>query len=867
MLTAMKLIGKPDAIAAYHSRSENYYFKQASECEKLVSGLGFNIESNEQLDYVTAHGLLCSAMGLNDGQSINEETFRNMLCSKDATGKAVCRKHKVTGIDLTFSAPKSVSITALVNKDTQVTQAHDKAVLDTMAEIERKHSFARPTSRTKWHTDKMAYVTVRDGFSREHDPHLHTHVVVMNLTEWKGKVMSIDCKEILNRDFNRSWDKIYQTHLASRLNEIGYNLTYEAGGQIRIDKVLQELEKEFSHRRQQILEAELEGQRDMDAWHKTRKKKQPLIDKERILSNWQTRTEQYRQQTEKQNRIESLQQRQKWSEQAEWSIEAEQERTGLRKNTTEDEKWQLAIRRATEKSATASKQALITEYLIERLRDEKWQDITYKEAEKRLEKQVEAGYVVESEGRYTSWEMIKADREYMNYAGLKLNWVRISKPEAEQYIDKLQEKTQATGRKVLSAIQSEAVKKMILSNTRLTVVQGDAGSGKTTALHSTADFYKERGVEVVGLAMQGVTARNLEDETGIKSKTLASFLKQHENSRTQEPKNISRVIVFDEASMLDSRNASRLFKIAEQNNDKIILVGDINQLQSISAGKVFERLVEDCERAGDLINLNENFRQKDEELRKAVDYARKGQMKKSLDILDKRCDISEIENTTERRNKIAKLYDKDTLIITGTVTARDEINLRIRSQLELDNTKGITYKMTRADKDGIDHERELRLATGDIIAFTKNDYKEYDVRNGERGKTTNCDNRYLTVELEDKRIIKIDTEKYKHIDYGYALTTYKSQGQTYNKVVIEADTSVPTLNDMRNQYVNITRAREDVKIFTDDKKYLKELSEIKTHARDTLSLSYTLNEIKKNTETKQKNIDDTFTRVREREIT
>ena len=396
---------------------------------------------------------------------------------------------------------------------------------------------------------------------------------------------------------------------------------------------------------------------------------------------------------------------------------------------------------------------------------------------------------------------------------------------------------------MLSDIQSEAVRKMITSNTRLTIVQGDAGSGKTTALRSTADFYKERGVEVLGLCMQGVAARNLEEETGIKSKTLSSFLRQNQNPPTgQAGKN--RVIVFDEASMLDSRNASKLFNIAEQNGDKIILVGDINQLQSISAGRVFERLVEDSERAGDLINLNENFRQKDEELRKAVDYARKGQMKKSLDILDKRGDLAEIEKTDSRRDKVAELYNNDTLIITGTTTARDEINLRIRSRLKLDDKTSITYKMTRADKDGIDHERELKLTAGDIITFTKNDYKEYDVRNGERGQVTNCDNQYLTVELEDKRTIKIDTEKYKHIDYGYALTTYKSQGQTYDKVVIEADTSTPTLNDMRNQYVNITRARESVKIFTDDKKYLKELSEIKTHARDTLSLSHTFDETK-----------------------
>lgn len=82
----------------------------------------------------------------------------------------------------------------------------------------------------------------------------------------------------------------------------------------------------------------------------------------------------------------------------------------------------------------------------------------------------------------------------------------------------------------------------------------------------------------------------------------------------------------------------------------------------------------------------------------------------------------------------------------------------------------------------------------------------------------------------------INTNEYKNFEHGYALTTYKSQGQTYNKVIIESDTAVPVLSDMRNQYVNITRARDSVKIFTDDIEDLKELAEIKTHARDTIEM-------------------------------
>jgi len=844
MLTAMKLTSSPGAISLYFSM-ENYYFKQATEPEKQMMKVGLYPEQEKALEYVKVHGNLCEDMGLKSGQQINEATFRDLLSGRDSSGQKLSQKHKVKGIDLTFSAPKSVSIAGLVtDKDPIITQEHDQAVLDTMKEIEANHSVARPTPRTKWHTGKMIYVTARDGFSREHDPHLHTHVIVMNLTKWKGKVMGLWSREILNHDFNKLWGAVYRTNLANRLKAKGYEITYTKKGEWRLDKISLAAEKEFSTRRKQILKAEASGERDIDAWRKTRKEKEPTMSKDKITKDWQERVSRTNNETEKENKEQAKVERNQWAADARWSIEAQQERNGDRNNTTELEKWQLAIRRATEKSASASQQAVITEYLTELMRGGRFEGITYKEALSRLQHQVQIEHIVKLEDeRYTSWEMMKSEREYMNETGLKLSgWERYTPESISQIIEGQRKEMLEAGSRTLSELQSLAVQKMITSNTRLTIVQGDAGSGKTTALKTAADFYKERGIEVIGLAMQGVAAKNLEDETGIKSGTTSSFLLQ-QNSRPPDQKQ-KRVIIIDEASMLDSRTAAKLFKITNKNNDKVVLVGDRNQLESIAAGKVFDRLVGDSERAGDIINLTENFRQRNEELKQAVDYARAGQMNKSLDVFDSRGDIAEVSDCQDRRQKIAELYDPDTLIITGTTAARDEINLRIRFELarqgKIDNTESRAYKLVRADTDGIEHEREIKLTKNDVITFCKNDYKEYDIRNGERGKIIGLDERYLKVELEDKRKITIDTEKYKNIDYGYALTTYKAQGQTYNRVVVESDTAVPTLNDMRNQYVNITRARDSVKIYTDNKKDLKELAEIKTHARDTLSTSHSL---------------------------
>jgi hypothetical protein len=523
-------------------------------------------------------------------------------------------------------------------------------------------------------------------------------------------------------------------------------------------------------------------------------------------------------------------------------VEAAQERDGLRGAENEVLMWQQALRRATERSATTSKQELIYEYLKETMRSEKWADITYNEAAARLQTQLRQGYVVtvkdHNAERYTSLELLTAERNYMRYAGVDSVFDYSAEGrEAARYIKDVSEFSHRRGRKILSAIQGQAVYDILTSKNMINVLQGDAGAGKTTSLKAVAEYYRQQGLDVIGLAMQGVAAKKLADEAGIESMTLKSYLGRKRTSG-------HKVLIFDEASMLDSRNAARLFNSVRDAGDKVILVGDMNQLESIGAGRVFERYVEYYSRMGErtktvkLIVMNENYRQRNPLLRSAVSLAKQGKMDASLELLGQDGRITEIDNARARREAIAGLYNRDSLIIVGTTTARDEINRNIRRALQADGQllNGRKYPLVRADGEGTEHDRTVELAPGDIISFTKNEYRNYDIRNGEKAEVLECGAAFLKVRTEDKRELKINTGEYKNIDYGYALTTYKSQGQTYNSVVVEADTSVPSLVDMRNQYVNITRARDEIRIFTDDADSLKELAGIKTHARDTLDL-------------------------------
>jgi conjugative relaxase-like TrwC/TraI family protein len=843
MLTSCKLSGAAATVSAYHAKEENYYFSQAGGVEGLSAAPGAQ-------GHVRVHGELASQLGFTPGAAITEADLTNLLSGRNAAGEQVGREHKVIGIDLTFSAPKSVSVAGLLTlRDPKIIEAHDQAVLETMREIER---YAAGTQKyidekiTPVKTGNMAYVTVRDGFNRNHDPHLHTHVVVANMTAYGDKIMALDGRQIMRHDFNKLGDSLYQNKLAANLKEAGYSLTYGQKGHWRMDVVPLAVEREFSTRRVEIEAAKERGIRDMAAWRATRKEKDPQVEKVGVFADWQARVGQYEAKTVEQNRADGQAAREAWIRDAKFAVEARQELAGER-GDTEPARWQAAARRATEQSAAATPHALLTEYLTEVARGEAWNPITYAEAEQRLIGEVRAGrLLMTDDGRYTTWEMVRADREALRERSATV--ALALRPEAAAFQVAEYAKTNvALGLRGLSEQQAVAAAGILAATRGTVVVQGDAGAGKTTMLKAVNDISVRNGWEVVGLAVQGVAARKLEEESGIRSMTLNSYLaRERADAKAKFPDlhvRSPRFVVIDESSMLGSRELSELIRRADPHGDKVVLVGDRNQIQGVGAGRPFDRLVETADQAGQLLNLSENYRQRNKELREAVMLARDGHMRESVDALARIGCVSEIEDVSLRRLAVASQYDKDTLILTGSRESRDEINVLIRGDLVkrgvVDRSSTYTYVLSWADVDGVKQLVRRELAVGDVVTFLENEYRAYDVRNGERGQVLKTAERELTVRLEDGRTVELDLKRYSALDYGYAMTTYKAQGQTYNKVVVEADTSVPQLQNQRNTYVQITRAREDVRIITDDKAEFRELAGVLNFKSDTFGIEAT----------------------------
>jgi len=155
--------------------------------------------------------------------------------------------------DFTFSAPKSVSIAALIQGDIRVIEAHDQAVKSVLTVIEEK--YARTRIRTdegqiKVGTDNLVVGIFRHETSREQDPQLHSHALVMNCTQLgNGRWQSLSNDLIVNH--SKFLGQVYQNELAHQLREEGYEIKQRANGQFELEGY-DELTGRFSTRWQQI---------------------------------------------------------------------------------------------------------------------------------------------------------------------------------------------------------------------------------------------------------------------------------------------------------------------------------------------------------------------------------------------------------------------------------------------------------------------------------------------------------------------------------------------------------------------------------------------------------------------------------------
>jgi len=344
----------------------------------------------------------------------------------------------------------------------------------------------------------------------------------------------------------------------------------------------------------------------------------------------------------------------------------------------------------------------------------------------------------------------------------------------------------------------------------LAVIQGRAGAGKTTILTAIRQSYERAGYHVQGIALSGQAAHNLEKEAGIPSRTIASWQK--------EPQVAERtVLIVDEAGMVGSRNMGKVLHIARASNAKVILVGDERQLQPIEAGgalhAIDRELIREWPQASSQIQTIQ--RQKEPWMREAVHEAAKGNTGQALHSLDEQGKMNVYRKATGARTELVRDYlDKEAphleraVILTHRKGDATKINGMVREHLQERGLVG-------GNKLRVDNgQREIELGVGERVMMTKNEYREIDVRNGQRGMIREIDEkaRTINVRMDNGQDKKVSLDKYHFIDYGYASTTHKAQGMTVDRAYVYGHTK-ESMASRQATYVQISRAREETRIY------------------------------------------------------
>jgi conjugative relaxase-like TrwC/TraI family protein len=798
------------------------------------------------------------------------------------------------GVDLTFSAPKSVSIAGLILDDKRIIEAHNKAVNEALNYIEKNYTNVRIHEGNKIYTEftgNLMAAKFQHISSRELDPQLHTHCLVMNITaKENGDKRAMDFGDIYNAKMLLG--QMYRSELAANLKEIGYDIESDSKGLFELKGMPDNLIKEFSLRSEQIQQrfeelkeqfptanlAELKAIATID----TRKvKDEPSIDE--LKQQWSERTEQL---NINKDRLTNELGRGKSITEASKDINSVVER---------------AVHIATEHEAVAKLDDILRVAAKISMGEHRVQEI--KDA---LEKS--QNVIRLNDKKYTTFEIAEMECKIINQVitgkdtVVGLDKISINQGILDYQINK--------GFKLTEG-QREAVVHILSSNDRIIAIQGDAGTGKTTVLDVVRTIAEKEHKEVLGLSFTGKAASEIEDASSIQSRTIASLVNSNDDLK-------GKLVVIDEASMLSIKDMNQLMNKCDENT-RVVLIGDTKQLQTIGQGKIFSSLQE--KEAINTVRMSEVQRQKDADYKDVVDKLGDKQINAAFEKLETKNLINEIVDRAERLSTITKTYlerPKESIIVTATNKDREELNQMIREELIksgivkddvvnyvtheirsltgeekffaenyavkdiiVANTAGIIgkagaeAKVTAVDKEQnmltvkadnklitialnqygnylqVYSEKSRVFAKGDKILFLKND-KGLDVKNGQAGyiKAIRKDGG-ISVKLENGKAVQFNPEKqYKYIGHGYALTDYKSQGQTEKHVIYHADTRKGV--NYNQAYVGITRGKESVTIYTNDKEILREM--VKQEQQKTTTLDHNLREARSANKAKLDNL-------------
>ena len=850
------------------------------------------------------HGRGAAAFGL--GRHVSPARFEAILSGAvpgtDVTlgrirdGK---REHR-PGVDITMQAPKSVSLAALVSGDARIVRAHDRAVEATLGFVEEHLLVTRRWDRAaKRHVrvraPSMVAATFRHKANRNLEPHLHTHAVIANMTQRPdGTWASLDTGPL--RPAEKLVGAHYRNELAARLRELGYALRPTMVGQVpgfEIAGIDRALLKEHSTRRQEIMD-----------WVRSHGLADTAANRQRAaLATRKAKDEPHHRELE-----------------AGWRARAK----GTALDRRPPRPYAGRQRAAEEAERLPTMLEIVTrsaEHLAERASVFRETDLCTQALAHSPGMHTHADYVAVLDRLKCDGHLVDAVRGGLGPCLVTGRALRAEREivgrmraarEAGTPLADAARVEAALAKSGLTEGQRDAVRTVLLGETRIAGVQGYAGTGKTAMLRTVGQLAGDR--RVIALAPSAAAVRALRRESGLPARTLQGFLSRCRDvaDGTASDEGIARlrgtlsgsVLVLDEASMAGTVQVRSLMRIADRvGAARLVLVGDTRQLRAVEAGQPFRQLQE----AGmPTAVMDDVLRQRTPHLREAVAHAIGGRPDEALGSLGG--DVREVAAVDLGRTAGRLWLNLDetaragTAVLAPTHELRAEINATVRAGLaeegalsgqEMEIRRLVPRGMTRPQTgdirnwsegdaavfhhdvwggkakagevftvNAIEGERAelvhedgrilrvnpggkrlryqlelhetatIRIRAGDAIRWTRNDSRR-DLVNGERAHVVSVGPKAVRFRTADGRGLRLsrDDPQLRHLDHAYSATVHGAQGTAADRVIAVLDSGHGALADQATFYVEVSRARDEAVILTDNREQLAETLEERTGLR------------------------------------
>ena len=750
---------------------------------------------------------------------VDAGTFRAVLEGRvpDGSGRQLGRRgrdgeilHR-PGRDLTFSAPKSVSIAALVGGDDRIVEAHDRAVAATLAWVEKNAAETRmkdPGSgpgqvpdtgaMARVGNQKIVAALFRHDTSRNLDPQLHTHAVLANMVRGEdGKWRSMANEGLYAKQ--KLIGMLYRNGLAAGLARLGYGIEKtHADGRFEIAGVPREAVAAFSTRRAEIEAAMAERGLGSPADHPRLAERAALmtraakrdIDRGELREVWRNQAADL-----------GLDARGLVAEAVEKSTSPAREAAVSARNgigsepppaasgRTADAMSQAALpfegpsrtieRELSPETAPPSPAAEAVAWALAHLSE---RAAVFPRAD------LFAAILAHAPGAIA---MTEAEREVaaLEKAGT-LHAVNIPGAEdslaTERTVGEEREAVaqmhngEGRGRAVmrgwqvqgrlsqgpLTAGQKDAVKTILSAKDRTVGVQGYAGTGKTTMLNRARGLAEKKGWRMTGLAPSASAAQTLATEAGIATETLQRFLARNagvaegrltrKGAREMRAAFAKTILVVDEGSLASTVQARDLLRIANALRiPRVVLVGDAKQLDAVDAGKPFAQL----QAAGmKTAVMDEIMRQRDPALKEAVEASLKGDVEKAFERLGDNVAEAKPGNiagaVAARWLRLSQEERVNTGVMAPSHELRQQINGHIRERLaregRIHGPAMASERLVSKGYTGAEKALAGNYGPGDVVAFHR-PYKRIGAGKGDERQVIGVDYKSREVLLDDGR--------------------------------------------------------------------------------------------------------------------